>query len=263
MKQDNESKITANDTIRKHVRDEYAKIVSSSSCCSGGSCCSTADHDETALKLGYSEEEINSIPGESNFGLGCGNPLAMASLKQGHVVLDLGSGAGFDCFLAARKVGPQGQVIGVDMTPEMISKARNNAEKNDFTNVEFRLGEIENLPVADNQIDVIISNCVINLSPDKARVFQEAYRVLKKGGKLFISDIVAEKTLPHEIKKNMAAYSACIAGATPVHELEEILKLTGFVDIKINTNPASKEFIKTWMQGIEKYISSASIEAVK
>ncbi|MBN2442193.1 MAG: arsenite methyltransferase [Spirochaetales bacterium] len=263
MEHNDKNRTTQNDKIRAHVREEYAKVITSSNCCPQGSCCSTTGYDKTALQLGYSKNEISSVPKESNFGLGCGNPIAMASLKEGQTVLDLGSGAGFDCFLAARKVGPNGQVIGVDMTPEMISKARSNAEKNNYTNVEFRLGEIENLPVTDNQINVIISNCVINLSPDKLRVFQEAYRVLKKGGKLSISDIVAEKALPDELKENMAAYSSCISGASPIHELEKMLYSAGFVDIKIKTNPMSKEFIKTWMLNIENYIVSAFIEAVK
>ncbi|MBN2534959.1 MAG: arsenite methyltransferase [Spirochaetales bacterium] len=263
MEHNDKTRIIKNDNIRTHVREEYAKVITSSNCCSQGSCCSAAGNDETALQLGYSKNEIGSVPGESNFGLGCGNPLAMASLKEGQTILDLGSGAGFDCFLAAGRVGPNGQVIGVDMTPEMISKARNNAEKNNYTNVEFRLGEIENLPVADNHIDVIISNCVINLSPDKPRVFQEAYRVLKKGGKLAISDIVAEKTLPDELKENIAAYSGCISGAITIKEIEGMLRCAGFIDIKIDIHPQSKEFIKTWMQGIENYIVSATIEAIK
>ncbi|MBN2444649.1 MAG: arsenite methyltransferase [Spirochaetales bacterium] len=263
MKYNDKTKVTKNDNIRKHVREEYAKVVTSSNCCSQGSCCSTTGYDKTALQPGYSINEIGSVPKESNFGLGCGNPISMASLKESQTVLDLGSGAGFDCFLAARKVGPNGQVIGVDMTPEMISKARSNTEKNNYTNVEFRLGEIENLPIADNQIDVIISNCVINLSPDKLRVFQEAYRVLKKGGRLAISDIVAEKPLPAELKENMALYSGCISGASLINELEEMLHFAGFIDIKIKTNPMSKEFIKTCMQGLEKHIVSAAIEAVK
>jgi SAM-dependent methyltransferase len=198
-------------------------------------------------------------------GLGCGNPQAIAALKPGEIVLDLGSGGGFDCFLAAQQVGDTGYVIGVDMTPEMISKARANAEKGGYLNVEFRLGEIENLPIADGSVDVIISNCVINLSPDKPRVFQEAYRVLKPGGRLAISDVVALAELPKEVRQDRALYTGCIAGASMVSEIEAMLKVSGFKEIRVTLEEESKAFIQEWAPGTElrDYIVSATIEAVK
>src|SRR5438067_5444859 len=200
---------SSSQTIREKVRPRYgARAHGKTSSCGDGCCTSTS-----ADTLGYSAEESAMAPEAANLGLGCGNPLAIASLKNGQVVLDLGSGAGFDCFLAARAVGKIGKVIGVDMTHEMLRKARDNAQKNGFTNVEFRLGEIEALPVADNSVDVIISNCVINLSPEKQRVFNEAFRVLKSGGRLAIADMVATTLLPEYIKADWAAYTGCIAGA--------------------------------------------------
>src|SRR4030043_1269161 len=203
--------------IRKVVREGYAKIVKQdSSCCDPvkSSCCGSTDlAQDISRNIGYTEEELKAVPEGANLGLGCGNPVALASLKEGETVLDLGSGAGFDCFLAANKVGNQGKVIGVDMTPEMLDKARENARKSDYENVEFRLGEIETLPAADNSVDVIISNCVINLAPDKGRVFKEAFRVLKPGGRLMISDIVLTKELPDAIKNSIEAYIGCLSGA--------------------------------------------------
>lgn len=198
-------------------------------------------------------------------GLGCGNPQAIASLKPGETVLDLGSGGGFDCFLAARAVGDNGHVIGVDMTAEMISKARHNNEKVGCKNLEFRLGEIEHLPVADGTINVIISNCVINLSPDKEKVFTDAFRVLKKGGRLAISDIVSPAELPEQIKNDMALHCACIAGATTIADIKSILEGVGFKDIRINPIAGSNEIIKKWAPNhtIEDYIVSATIEATK
>jgi len=198
-------------------------------------------------------------------GLGCGNPQAIAKLKEGEVVLDLGSGGGFDCFLAARKVGAKGHVIGIDMTPEMLSKARGNAVKGDYKNVEFRLGEIEHLPAADNSVNVIISNCVINLSPDKKQVFREAYRVLKSGGRLAISDVVAFKELPPKVKKDLEAYSGCVAGAAIVSDVKTMLAEAGFSKVKVEMDEASRKFIKDWFpgSGIEAYVISAKIEAVK
>jgi arsenite methyltransferase len=215
--------------------------------------------------LGYSTAHSEIAPDAANLGLGCGNPLAIASLRPGQTVLDLGSGAGFDCFLAARAVGPSGMVIGIDMTDEMLAKARENARKNGFTNVEFRFGEIEALPVADETVDVIISNCVINLSPEKARVFREAYRVLKPGGRLAVADIVATATLPDEIRGDWAAYTGCMAGASQISELEEMLRQAGFVEIKIAPKGASRSFIREWLPGkqIEDYVVSATIEAMK
>jgi ubiquinone/menaquinone biosynthesis C-methylase UbiE len=183
--------------------------------------------------IGYSEAEMTAVPEGANLGLGCGNPTAMASLKEGERVLDLGAGAGFDCFLAANKVGKEGKVIGVDMTPEMIDKARANAKKGKYTNVEFRLGEIENLPAADNSVDVVISNCVINLSPNKKRVFEEAFRVLAPKGRLMVSDIVLLKKLPESIRKNVEAYSSCISGAEIKDKYVELIRKAGFQEVKI------------------------------
>ncbi len=222
--------------IRKVVRDGYAQVAKSgSSCCAPQSpCCGAANiATEISKKIGYTEEDIQSVPEGANLGLGCGNPVALASLKEGEVVLDLGSGAGFDCFLAANKVGKAGKVIGIDMTPEMLERAREGARKGGYGNVEFRLGEIENLPVADNHVDIIISNCVINLSPDKERVFQEVFRVLKPGGRLMVSDIVLLKELPAIVKDSVAAYIGCISGAAKKDAYIEAVKNAGFKDVKI------------------------------
>jgi SAM-dependent methyltransferase len=248
-------------TIREKVRQRYGATARGEQSSCADSCCTST----SAEALGYSSEESSIAPEAANLGLGCGNPLAIASLKSGQTVLDLGSGAGFDCFLAARAVGPSGKVIGVDMTHEMLSKARENAEKNGFRNVEFRLGEIEALPVADNSVDVIISNCVINLSPEKQRVFAEAHRVLKPGGRLAVADMVATATLPEEIKEDWAAYTGCIAGASHVTDLERMLQEAGFEKIKIAPKDASRSFIREWLPGkrIEDYLLSATIEAVK
>jgi ubiquinone/menaquinone biosynthesis C-methylase UbiE len=198
-------------------------------------------------------------------GLGCGNPQAIAALQPGETVLDLGSGGGFDCFLAARQVGETGWVIGVDMTPEMIRKARANAKKGGFTNVEFRLGEIEHLPVADRSVDVIISNCVINLSPDKSAVFQEAFRVLKPGGRLAIADIVATAALPEDIRNDLALRAGCVGGAASMDEIETFLREAGFRQIRVQPKDASRELIREWAPGrrVEDYVISATIEAVK
>jgi len=208
---------------------------------------------------------VSGVPEGSNMGLGCGNPQAIASLQPGETVLDLGSGGGFDCFLAVRAVGDKGLVIGVDMTPEMITKSRRNAEKAGMGNVDFRLGELENLPVADGMVDVIISNCVINLSPEKEKVFSEAFRVLKPGGRLAISDIVAAAELPDDIKNDMAIHTGCIAGASSIQELESMLHRTGFGNIRVKPKAESRTFIRDWMPGskIEDYVVSATIEAVK
>lgn len=222
--------------IKKYVKDSYAKIAKQgSSCCAPiDSCCQSPDVvEDISRKIGYAEEELKAVPEGSNLGLGCGNPVALASLKKGETVLDLGSGAGFDSFLAANKVGKSGQVIGVDMTPEMVEKARENAINGDYKNVEFRLGEIENLPVSDNSVDVIISNCVINLAPDKKRVFMEAFRVLKPGGRLMISDIVLLKELPETIKNSIEAYVGCVSGAVKREKYINAIKESGFQEVTI------------------------------
>jgi SAM-dependent methyltransferase len=223
--------------IRKSVRQGYGKIAKEGgSCCDKNSaaCCGGAQSAKDISKsIGYSEEDVNSVPEGANLGLGCGNPLALASLKEGETVLDLGSGAGFDCFLAANKVGKKGKVIGVDMTSEMVEKARDNARKNNYTNVEFRLGEIESLPVADNAVDIIISNCVINLSVDKEKVFQEAYRVLKPGGRLMVSDIVLEKELPDFVSNSIQAYIGCISGAILESDYLAAIEAAGFRDVRV------------------------------
>ncbi|MEM3458692.1 MAG: arsenite methyltransferase [Candidatus Bathyarchaeia archaeon] len=213
--------------IKKMVRKSYAKAAKKESCCCGPECKANFE------QIGYSKLELESLPEGAAFSLGCGNPVALASLKEGETVLDLGSGGGLDCFLAAKKVGEKGRVIGVDMTPEMIDKARENCRKGGYKNVEFRLGEIENLPVADNTVDVIISNCVINLSPSKKRVFEEAFRVLKPGGRLMISDIVLLKELPKAIKEKEQAYVGCISGAVMKDQYLELIKKAGFQDVKV------------------------------
>jgi len=273
--------------IREAVRESYGKIardggVSSetsekSSCCGSfeiandtskqPSCCGPADFSANNISavMGYSKEDIGSVPEGANMGLGCGNPVALASLKPGETVVDLGSGGGFDCFLAAKEVGKTGKIIGVDMTPDMVSKARKNAEKMGTKNIEFRLGEIEHLPVADNSADIIMSNCVINLSPDKASVYRDAYRVLKPGGRMAISDIVATTQLPDEIQKNLELVSACVGGAATIDDTEEMLKQCGFQDIRITTKDKSRALISEWAPGSNAgdYVVSAYIEAVK
>jgi arsenite methyltransferase len=221
--------------VKKLVRNRYAKVAKTNgSCCASSvSCCSAPTNEQVSKMIGYSEEEMNTVPEGANLGLGCGNPTALASLKEGERVLDLGSGAGFDCFLAAKKVGKLGKVIGVDMTPEMLDKARANAKKGKYTNVEFRLGEIENLPVADNSVDVIISNCVINLAPNKKRVFEEAFRVLAPNGRLMVSDIVLLKELPESIQKNVEAYAGCISGAVHKDKYLELMRNAGFQEVTV------------------------------
>ena len=222
--------------IRKKVREGYAKMAEKEQpCCAPtDTCCNSGSSAQTISKaIGYADEDLNSVPEGANLGLGCGNPIALASLMEGETVLDLGSGAGFDCFLAANKVGKQGKVIGVDMTPEMVEKARENARKGNYGNVEFRLGEIENIPAGDNSVDVVISNCVINLSPDKERVFNEAFRVLKPGGRLMVSDIVLLKELPDFIRNSIAAYVGCISGAMMKDEYIKAIERVGFGEVKI------------------------------
>ena len=230
--------------IKKNVKETYGKIAktegsccaSSSSCCSTYTlCCGEAKSAVSGSKLvGYTDAELDTIPEGADLGLGCGNPVALASLKEGEVVLDLGSGAGIDCFLAANKVGQSGKVIGVDMTPEMLDRARENAIRGNYSNVEFRLGEIENLPVESGSVDVVISNCVINLSSDKRRVFDEAYRVLKPGGRLMVSDIVLDKELPETLRNSIEAYVSCVAGASPKSEYLDLIRASGFQNINID-----------------------------
>ena len=256
--------------IRQAVREHYGEVAQKGSSCCAPSCCSPETTkeiaaDDAARALGYTAEEITAVPEGANLGLGCGNPQAIASLKAGETVLDLGSGAGFDAFLAARQVGNHGFVIGVDMTPDMVAKARGNARKGDFRNVEFRLGEIEHLPVADNSVDVIISNCVINLSPEKEQVFREAFRVLKPGGRLAISDIVATAELPEDVRSDLALYAGCMAGASLLQDLERMLTDCGFAQIRIKPKDESKTFIRDWAPGknIEDFVVSATIEASK
>jgi arsenite methyltransferase len=252
---------SSSEIVREEVRRRYGATVRGESSPCGEECCTFTSADA----LGYSAEQSAIAPEAANLGLGCGNPLAIASLQPGQIVLDLGSGAGLDCFLAAQAVGPSGRVIGVDMTHEMLAKARENAKKNGFSNVEFRLGEIEALPVADESVDVIISNCVINLSPEKARVFTEAFRVLKRGGRLAVADMVATAPLPDEVRGDWAAYTGCMAGASQISEIEEMLREAGFHKIKIAPKDASRSFIREWLprKRIEDYLVSATIEAVK
>jgi arsenite methyltransferase len=252
---------SSSQTVREQVRRHYGATARGEPSSCGDGCCSSTSADT----LGYSAEESAIAPEAANLGLGCGNPLAIASLRAGQVVLDLGSGAGFDCFLAARAVGSSGKVIGVDMTHDMLNKARDNAQKSGFENVEFRLGEIEALPIADSSIDVIISNCVINLSPEKQRVFSETFRVLQPGGRLAVADMVATAPLPDDIKSDWAAYTGCMAGASQITELQRMLEASGFKDIKIAPKDSSRSFIREWLPGkrVEDYLVSATIEAVK
>ncbi|PKM43953.1 MAG: arsenite S-adenosylmethyltransferase [Gammaproteobacteria bacterium HGW-Gammaproteobacteria-1] len=255
-----------NDAIRNAVRENYGKVArqDGGGCCAGGSC-GTASAAVVALQLGYSDTDAGAVPEGANLGLGCGNPQAIAAVQPGEVVLDLGSGAGFDAFLAARAVGDAGKVIGVDMTPEMLTRARDNARKGGYQNVEFRLGEIEHLPVADASVDAIISNCVINLSPDKAQVFREAFRVLRPGGRLAISDVVATAELPEQARHDLALYTGCLAGASLIGELEAMMRAAGFTGVRIASKDESRGFIRDWAPGrrMEDYVASAAIEAVK
>ncbi len=256
------------DEIRQAVRKAYADVATGvTDGCGSGCGCDTVSQspEDMSVNLGYTKDDVSGVPDGANMGLGCGNPQAIASLKAGETVLDLGSGGGFDCFLAAKAVGEKGQVIGVDMTPEMISKARNNAVKANVHNVEFRLGEIEYLPVPDNTVDIIISNCVINLSLDKARTYQEAFRVLNKGGRLAISDVVTTAPLPDSMQNDLKYYSGCMSGAIDIDQITSILKEAGFKDILIQPKDESRDFIREWMPGtkLEDYVVSATIEAVK
>lgn len=251
------------DELREAVSARYGRIAEGyeDSCCGAP----TDKAADAAIRMGYAQEDVEGIPEGANMGLGCGNPQAIANLKKGETVVDLGSGGGFDCFLSARAVGETGQVIGVDMTPVMIRKARANAEKLNATNVQFRLGEIEYPPIADNTADVIISNCVINLSPDQPQVYREAFRILKSGGRLAISDMVASQPLTDEIRNDLAKYTGCMAGAPVLDDLKNMLKEAGFTNIKITPKDESRSFIKDWSPDIsvDEYVLSANIEATK
>ncbi len=251
------------DEVRAAVREEYGKIARTGGTCAAPGCCGPGAG--ASLGLGYSAEDLAAVPDGANMGLGCGNPQAIAGLKFGETVLDLGAGGGFDCFLAAKQVGPTGLVIGVDMTAEMVAKARQNAGQVGATNVEFRLGEIEHLPVEDASVDVILSNCVINLSPDKAAVFREAYRVLKPGGRLAISDVVKTKALPAALAADTSALTGCVSGAAELDTVERLLEAAGFTEVRIRVQEQSREFIREWLpgSGVESYVASATIEAVK
>ena len=259
--------------VREAVRKQYGRIGATGNANGGGctpSCCSSELASSipcpgNSTKLGYSEEELSSVPEGANLGLGCGNPQAIAELKPGETVLDLGSGGGFDCFLAAKQVGQTGTVIGVDMTGEMIERARENAKKAATANVEFRLGEIEHLPVADGTVDVILSNCVINLSPDKPAVFRDAFRVLKRGGRLAISDIVATAPLPDDVRNNVELHVGCMAGAATIDELRSMLADAGFAEIRITPQEESRALIGEWFpdSNLADYVVSATIEAVR
>jgi SAM-dependent methyltransferase len=248
------------DEVRTQVRSAYAKVARGQDGCSVG-CCGTQGGG--SLTLGYTEADLSSVPEGADLGLGCGNPQAIAELKPGETVLDLGSGAGFDCFLAAKRVGRTGRVIGVDMTPEMVTKARDNARRVEAANVDFRLGEIEHLPVLDSSVDAILSNCVINLSPDKAAVFREAFRVLKPGGRLAISDVIATKAMPPEVQRNVEAYTGCVAGAASEEALRVLLADAGFADVTVRIRSGSSGIMEQCIPGSADFVASATIEGRK
>jgi len=264
---------THHDSHRSQVRETYAQVAEANNAggCFGevASCCGTGDDASIntliSTRLGYSEQDLAQVPGGADMGLGCGNPRAIAALQPGEVVVDLGAGGGFDCFLAAAQVGETGRVIGIDMTPAMLSKARANAEKGNYRNVEFRLGEIEHLPLADASADVIISNCVINLSPDKPQVFREAFRALKPGGRLAVSDVVATAELPEAMRTDAALIAGCMGNASLIEDLERMIAEAGFIDVRIAPKGESREFIRDWAPGrrVEDYVVAATIEALK
>ncbi|WP_320178396.1 arsenite methyltransferase [Roseovarius pacificus] len=259
--------------IRETVRERYAETATRKTSCCGSTpaftvgCCeaTTKTADQAVRQMGYSDAELAGVPDDANMGLGCGNPTAIAALKPGETVLDLGSGGGFDCFVAARQVGPEGRAIGVDMTPEMVALARRNAAKAGVANVEFRLGEIEHLPLADGSVDVILSNCVINLSPDKAQVFREAFRVLRPGGRLSVSDVVATGPIPDHIAADPAMVCGCIGNAAAVEDLRGWMADAGFADVRMTVKEDSRALIADWApgSGVEEFTASAILEAVK
>jgi arsenite methyltransferase len=257
---------TIHDSVREHYAAAATRGGSGCGCGPASGCCSAmAATDNLSARMGYSPGELATLPEGANLGLGCGNPIASAGLAPGEVVLDLGSGAGIDCFLAAGAVGPRGRVIGVDMTHEMLGRARKNAEAGGYANVEFRLGEIEHLPVADNTIDVVISNCVVNLSPDKDRVWREVFRVLKPGGRLVVSDIVSTADLPRDVRDDMTLHAACVAGADTIETVLGRLRAAGFKQAEVKPKDTSRQFISEWVPGrrLEDYLVSAIIAAVK
>jgi ubiquinone/menaquinone biosynthesis C-methylase UbiE len=261
--------------LKNAVKESYSRVAkNATSCCSSG-CCGSAKPQQISKKIGYTQEQMQAVPEGSNLGLGCGNPIALASLKEGETVLDLGSGGGFDCFLASKIVGRKGKVIGVDMTEEMLARARANAEKGGYDNVEFRLGDIEALPVEDNSVDIIISNCVINLVPSKEKAFREAFRVLRPGGRLMVSDIVLKKKLPDFIKQSIEAYVGCVAGALRKDKYLDVIKSAGFEDVCVieesdfpldcMTNDPTGQAILKSLQGSAEEIKKVegSISSVK
>ncbi|GKZ12301.1 arsenite methyltransferase [Haladaptatus sp. T7] len=250
---------------RRAVRNRYARIATEADGCADGDGCCDESATQSSEQLGYDDDEVNSVADGADLGLGCGNPNAIASLETGDTVLDLGSGAGFDCFLAAREVGESGRVIGVDMTPEMVEKARENVVKNDATNVEFRLGEIEHLPVSDETVDVIISNCVINLSPNKPQVFREAFRALRPDGRVAVSDVVMTAPIPDAVRTDPESVAACVGGSSTIDELRAMLTEAGFVDVEITPKEDSEEFIREWDDSLDlgEYIVSAAITGRK
>jgi arsenite methyltransferase len=255
--------------LRDQVRDHYGEVARKGTSCCGPTCCTPEASDarpsasDTAVRLGYTPQDLAAAPEGANLGLGCGNPQAIASLRPGETVIDLGSGGGFDCFLAARQVGATGKVIGVDMTPDMVSRARHNAIEAGVANVEFRLGEIEHLPVPDRIADVVLSNCVINLSTDKAAVFRDAFRALRPGGRVAISDVVALGPLPEGVRRDLSLYTGCVAGAATVEETERLLREAGFVEIQVRINESASAAMAemTPVHDLRSLAASASIEA--
>lgn len=278
MKPPTTSQDNTADTLRDQVRAGYAEIArsgvwssvqqgssdaSTEACCAGGGCCgpTTLTPDQVAHAVGYAHDDLNVIPDGANMGLSCGNPTSIASLAVGEVVVDLGSGGGFDCFIAGPKVGAEGRVIGVDMTPEMLTKARTNIaayrDQSGLENIEFRLGEIENLPIADNSVDVVISNCVINLSPNKQRVWNEIARVLRPGGRVAVSDLALLKPLPQSVQDDLEALVGCIAGAELVEDVRAAVLNAGLVDLKMEAKPQYIEAMTNWEDPLYQRIAQA------